>query len=166
MTTDSPVEHYLDLAHLLLHRQQRPRLNPNAFAHQVGLCMEGAYMRKVRVAVTGEVSGFAMDEETDEEAQARLVLEAEMSANGSKARLHLHIASETQDDTETHCSHNMPKTERCEQCVHEGVYTYAQPSPEYSCAHGKKLFERCDECARKEVDKIAALPEGYGAETE
>jgi hypothetical protein len=47
-------------------------------------------MRKVSAKFAGTVSGFASPEETDEQAIARLLLDAEMSVNKEqRVRLHL-----------------------------------------------------------------------------
>lgn len=49
-------------------------------------------MKRIDVKVEGTVSGFAASGETDEEAQARLVLDAEMLANKEgNPRLHLGV---------------------------------------------------------------------------
>ncbi len=50
----------------------------------------GYGIRKVTVGVAGQVSGFAEDNESHEQAVARLILEAEMASN-EKGNVRLHL---------------------------------------------------------------------------
>jgi hypothetical protein len=44
---------------------------------------------KIEIEVVGKVMGFPYDDENEEQARARLVLEAERHGNDGKARIHL-----------------------------------------------------------------------------
>lgn len=55
-------------------------------------------MRKIEVKVAGKVMGFAYDNETDDNAASRLVLEAERFGNEGKARIHLSCEGDSDGD--------------------------------------------------------------------
>jgi hypothetical protein len=57
----------------------------------------GHGIRKITAPITGTISGWAEDNETDKQALARLILEAEMKANEEgNPRLHLNLKENEQ----------------------------------------------------------------------